>query len=121
MEINTKLVRGNFLKRVNDINLKEYTVVEHAEQNTIDRYIGPLISSHVVTTSVHPWFFPTFYTIVEPNISLITFIITAIIELFGLGVGSGFILVGLRRFRDNGPNNTNAVASVITAATVSGT
>ena len=77
----------------------------------IDRYIGPLISSHVVTTSIHPWIFPYFFGIAEPYISFITFVITALIELFGIGVGSAGLLVGLRAFRITDNDNDNGAST----------
>ena len=90
----TRYNRNNFRKRH---NRHKYNVV--IDDSLIDRYIGPLIGSHVVTTSIHPWIFPYFFGIAEPYISFITFVITALIELFGIGVGSAGLLVGLRAFR----------------------
>ena len=90
----TRYSGNNFRKRH---NRHKYNVV--IDDSLIDRYIGPLISSHVVTTSIHPWIFPYFFGIAEPYISFITFVITALIELFGIGVGSAGLLVGLRAFR----------------------
>ena len=90
----TRYNGNNFRKRH---NRHKYNVV--IDDSLIDRYIGPLIGSHVVTTSIHPWIFPYFFGIAEPYISFITFVITALIELFGIGVGSAGLLVGLRAFR----------------------
>ena len=105
-----KKYRGTqIFKHHNSMTTNRYEEVETVGQDNIDRYVGPLISSHVVTTSIHPWVFPFFYQIAEPYISFITFLITALIELFGLGVGSGFVLVGLRSTRDNG-NNDNGIS-----------
>ena len=93
-DVRTKYGGNKFKKRHNRL---KYNIV--VEDNLIDRYIGPLIGSHVVTTSIHPWIFPYFFGIAEPYISFITFLITAMIELFGIGVGSAGLLVGLRAFR----------------------
>ena len=104
--VNTKYGGSNFRKRHN--RLKYGPVIE---ENLIDRYIGPLISSHVVTTSIHPWIFPYFFGIAEPYISFITFVITALIELFGIGVGSAGLLVGLRAFRITDNDNDNGAST----------
>ena len=105
-DVNTKYGGSNFRKRHN--RLKFGPVIE---ENLIDRYIGPLISSHVVTTSIHPWIFPYFFGIAEPYISFITFVITALIELFGIGVGSAGLLVGLRAFRITDNDNDNGAST----------
>ena len=112
----------NTLKDFDALDGSKYIVVENAGQNNIDRYIGPLIGSHVVTTSIHPWVFPFFFGLAEPYVSFMTFFITAIIELFGLFIGSGFMLFGYRGFNGlltDGSNdnvNTNSNIGAITAA-----
>ena len=77
---------------------KTYNMIDFHDQNQlIDRLMGPVIASHVVTTSIHPWIVPFLFTMAEPYISFIVFLIITIIELFGIGVGSGFALFGLGR------------------------
>ena len=57
---------------------------------------GPVITSHVVATSIHPWLFPFIYMVAEPYMSFIVFIIITIIECLGVYIGFKLDLLGLR-------------------------
>ena len=66
------------------------------QSKTASNRIGQVITSHVVTTSIHPWIFPFLSVITEPYMSFLIFIIITIVEIFGLGVGAKLDLLGLR-------------------------
>jgi hypothetical protein len=57
---------------------------------------GPVITSHVVATSLHPWIFPLLYMVAEPYMSFLVFIIITIVECIGIYVGYKLDFLGLR-------------------------
>ena len=57
---------------------------------------GPLITSHVVTTSIHPWIFPFLHATTEPYMSFAIFIIITIVEFFGIFLGYKLDFLGIR-------------------------
>ena len=72
---------------------------------------GPVITSHVVATSIHPWLFPLLYTVSEPYMSFLIFIIITIVECFAIFVGFKLDLLGIRA-TDPPPPNYEKASSV---------
>ena len=72
---------------------------------------GPVITSHVVATSIHPWFFPFLYMVSEPYMSFLVFIIITIVECFAIFVGFKLDLLGIRA-TDPPPPNYEKASSV---------
>ena len=69
---------------------------EDPAKTVSNRIGGPLITSHVVTTSIHPWIFPLLHTISEPYMSYAVFIIITIVEFLGIILGYKLEFLGIR-------------------------
>ena len=75
--------------------LKQRYVIDPSKTAS-DRIGGPVITSHVVMTSIHPWIFPFAYMVAEPYMSFLVFIIITIVECLGIWIGYKIDFLGLR-------------------------
>ena len=86
--LNTLIAKGD--RELNDQNKID------PSKTASDRIGGPLITSHVVTTSIHPWIYPFLYVVAEPYMSFLVFIIITIVECLGIFIGYKLDFLDLR-------------------------